>query len=174
MRSKQIYPRGPRKDDISGADERCPAETRLNKGSAGSVGQRDCLTLRNRAQTRLEMFCWPPAPQGRQPQPAAQARLRRWLQAGAERRPLCPSPRWPFFPSPSSVPSPCVCPLGAGLRLQRPSCDQKGVTEPRRQKFGTERGAVIFNTGLPPVMDRLLRAEDRPGNSWVLRAQHGA
>lgn len=97
VRSQQISPRGPKKDDISGADERCPAETRLNKGSAGSVGQRDCLTLRNQAQTRLEMFCWPPAPQGRQPQPAAQAKLHRWSQAGAERRPLCPPLRLPFF-----------------------------------------------------------------------------
>lgn len=78
-----------------------------------------------------------------------------------------------FFPSPSSVPSPCMCSLGAGLHLQRPSCDQKGVTESHRRKFGTKRGTVIFNTGLPPVMGGLRGAGDRPGHSWVPRAQHG-
>lgn len=135
VRSEQICPRGPNKDDISGADEGCPAETRLNKGSAGSVGQRDCLTLRNRAQTRLEMFFWPPAPQGRQPQPAAQAKLRRWSQAGAERRPPCAPPRLPP-PPPTSFSALHICmPPGAQLRLQHPSCDQKDITEWGRQKF---------------------------------------
>lgn len=124
VRSEQICPRGPRKDDISDADEGCPAETRLNKGSAGSVGQRDCLTLRNRAQTRLEMFFWPPAPQGRQPQPAAQAKLRRWSQAGAERRPPRLPPRLPP-PRLPSVPSTFVCPLGHGSACSTPAVTRK-------------------------------------------------
>lgn len=59
---EQICPPAPTKDDISGADESSPAETRLNKGSSCSMGRRDCLTLRNWAQTRFEMFCWTPAP----------------------------------------------------------------------------------------------------------------
>lgn len=88
---EQICPPAPTKDDISGADESSPAETRLNKGSSCSMGRRDCLTLRNWAQTRFEMFCWTPAPpsppRGRQQQPAAWAMLCSGSQAGAESRP---------------------------------------------------------------------------------------
>lgn len=179
VRSEQICPRGPNKDDISGADEGCPAETRLNKGSAGSVGQRDCLTLRNRAQTRLEMFFWPPAPQGRQPQPAAQAKLRRWSQAGAERRPPCAPPRLPPRPPLPSVPSTFVCPLGHSSACSTPAVTRKtlrngaGKSSNRQKKFGTEQGIVIFNTVLPPGIGRLHGVDDRPGHSWVPRAQDG-
>lgn len=135
VRSEQICPRGPRKDDISGADEGCPAETRLNKGSAGSVGQRDCLTLRNRAQTRLEIFSGRPPRKGdsrsrRRRQSCAAAGPRLALSGG--HRVLL---RACLF-SPTSFSTLHICmPPGARLRLQHPSCDQKDITESRRQKF---------------------------------------
>lgn len=59
------------------------------------------------------------------------------------------------------VPSTFVCPLGAGLCLQHPSCDQKGVTELRiveaRLWHGRRHG--YFQHGFPPAMGGLREGE---------------
>lgn len=164
-RAEQICPCAPRNDDISGADERCATETRLHKGSAGSVGRRDCFTLRNWAQTHLEMFCWTCAPQGRQRQPAAGVKLRRWSQAGARRRPQR-RPRWRMpLPLPVLPQPPRLCASwgqGSVCSLQRPSCHQRSIKERRGQEFGIKGSTV----GLASVSPADRWAPRGRGPSW--------